>query len=105
MPVYLAPPFEVVERVLGEDFVDFGPEVRERDPLVERERELEPEAMPQSYARALTFPGIPGECPDIRMPRSHEAAGHSYGGREPLFRDPRGGIARKLAVHEWSTAE
>jgi hypothetical protein len=39
MPVYLAPPFEVVERVLGEDFVDFGLEVRERDPPVERERE------------------------------------------------------------------
>jgi hypothetical protein len=105
MPVYFAPPFEVEERLPGEDLVDFELAVRERDPPVERERELEPEAMVQSYARALTLPGITGECSDIRMPRSLMAAGHSNGGREPLFRNPRGGITRKLAVDEWSTAE
>ena len=105
IPVYLLPPFEEAERVLGEDFVDFEPEVRERDPPVERERELEPEAMPQSYARGLTLPVITGECPDIRMPRSLRAAGHSNGGREPLLRDPRGGIARELAIDQWSTCE
>ena len=105
IPVYLLPPFEEAERVLGEDFVDFEPEVRERDPPVERERELEPEAMPQSYARGLTFPVITGECPDIRMPRSLRAAGHSNGGREPLLRDTRGGVAWKLAIHQWSTCE
>ena len=99
MPVYLLPPLEEDERVLGEDLVDVELEVRERDPPVERERELEPEAMPQSYARGLTFRGITGECSDIRMPYSLKAAGHSNGGREPLFRDPRGGVAWKLAVH------
>ena len=70
--MYLLPPFELCEREGVEDFVDFDVEVRERDPLPERERELEPEAMPQNYARALTFPVITGECPDIRMPRNHE---------------------------------
>lgn len=63
--MYFAPPFDEVERALAEDLGDFELEVRERDPPVERERELEPEAMPQSYARALPFPGIPGECSDI----------------------------------------
>ena len=103
--MYLLPPFDEAARVLGEDFADFELVARERDPLVERERELEPEAMPQSYARALTFPGITGECSDIQMPRNHEAAGHSYGGREPLFGNPCGGIAWKLAIHQWSTGE
>ena len=105
MPVYLLPALDEELRVLGVALVDFEAEVRERDPLPERERELEPEAMPQSYARALTFPGITGECSDIQMPRNHEAAGHSYGGREPLFGNPCGGIAWKLAIHQWSTGE
>ena len=83
IPVYLAPPFEEFDRALGEDFVDFEAEVRERDPLVERERELEPEAMPQSYARALTLPGITGECPDIRMPRNQGLQGIQSEGGNP----------------------
>lgn len=103
--MYFAPPFDEVERALAEDLGDFELEVRERDPPVERERELEPEAMPQSYARALPFPGIPGECSDIRMPRNLKAAGHSNGGREPLCGDPCGGVAWKLAVHQRSTCE
>ena len=32
-------------------------------------------------------------------------AGHSIGGREPLCCDPRGGVAWKLAIYEWSTGE
>ena len=83
IPVYFAPPFDEVERALAADLGDFELEVRERDPPVERERELEPEAMPQSYSRALPFPGIPGECSDIRMPRSHRLQGIQTEGGNP----------------------
>jgi hypothetical protein len=37
-------------------------EVREREPLVERPREEEPEAMAQRYGVRSIKPGITGEC-------------------------------------------
>lgn len=55
--------------------VVLGVWARERDPLLEREREVEPDAMHPSYASRPQIPGIPGECPDIRNPATHQGCG------------------------------
>jgi hypothetical protein len=83
--VYLVPACDVVERELEVALELFALGVRERDPPLEREREFEPEAMVQNYARALTFPGITGECSDIRMPRNQRLQGIQTEGGNPYF--------------------